>query len=193
MPILKQSPVTQSKKRPRIDRDMISAPLGDFRHTMHVGRGGDAFGDTSFLSNHGGPKPNGLPTATDALAQAELPQLPAGVPGSPTPSGSSCLDGGGIALPSPPGSLDGELCYGESLFSFELDLGPSILEEVLGVMDKGGRPHEDSRGARPVGGEGLSRSPNPRQGEEELEEEEEEAGSGHGYSFDDELDDEIGL
>lgn len=40
--------------------DMISPPLGDFRHTMHVGRGGDAFGDTSFLRNHGGEeaKPN---------------------------------------------------------------------------------------------------------------------------------------
>lgn len=34
--------------------DMISPPLGDFRHTMHVGRGGDVFGDTSFLSNFGG-------------------------------------------------------------------------------------------------------------------------------------------
>ncbi|KAJ7984744.1 hypothetical protein DPEC_G00357940 [Dallia pectoralis] len=34
--------------------DMISPPMGDFRHTMHVGRGGDVFGDTSFLSNHGG-------------------------------------------------------------------------------------------------------------------------------------------
>ncbi len=35
--------------------DMISPPIGwAFRHTMHVGRGGDVFGDTSFLSNHGG-------------------------------------------------------------------------------------------------------------------------------------------
>uniref|UniRef100_A0A8C6SW55 CRIB domain-containing protein n=1 Tax=Neogobius melanostomus TaxID=47308 RepID=A0A8C6SW55_9GOBI len=34
--------------------DMISPPMGDFRHTMHVGRGGDVFGDTSFLSNYGG-------------------------------------------------------------------------------------------------------------------------------------------
>ncbi|XP_056153245.1 cdc42 effector protein 1 [Lampris incognitus] len=34
--------------------EMISPPLGDFRHTMHVGRGGDVFGDTSFLSNYGG-------------------------------------------------------------------------------------------------------------------------------------------
>uniref|UniRef100_A0A674P5A5 CRIB domain-containing protein n=1 Tax=Takifugu rubripes TaxID=31033 RepID=A0A674P5A5_TAKRU len=54
MPILKQlvSNSNQSKRRSRADltAEMISAPLGDFRHTMHVGRGGDAFGDTSFLS-----------------------------------------------------------------------------------------------------------------------------------------------
>ncbi|XP_033944397.1 cdc42 effector protein 1b [Pseudochaenichthys georgianus] len=36
--------------------DMISPPMGDFRHTMHVGRGGEVFGDTSFLSNYGGPR-----------------------------------------------------------------------------------------------------------------------------------------
>ncbi|XP_074082975.1 cdc42 effector protein 1 [Macrotis lagotis] len=45
------------KRRPMkadLTADMISPPLGDFRHTMHVGRGGDVFGDTSFLSNHGG-------------------------------------------------------------------------------------------------------------------------------------------
>ncbi|CAL8381461.1 unnamed protein product [Gadus morhua 'NCC'] len=36
--------------------DMISPPMDDFRHTMHVGRGGDVFGDTSFLSNHGGSR-----------------------------------------------------------------------------------------------------------------------------------------
>ena len=47
---------SQSKRRFKSDLsvDMISPPLGDFRHTMHVGRGGDVFGDTSFLSNHGG-------------------------------------------------------------------------------------------------------------------------------------------
>lgn len=47
---------SHSKRRFKSDLtvDMISPPLGDFRHTMHVGRGGDVFGDTSFLSNHGG-------------------------------------------------------------------------------------------------------------------------------------------
>ncbi|CAB1313040.1 unnamed protein product, partial [Coregonus sp. 'balchen'] len=47
---------SQGKRRFKGDLtlDMISPPLGDFRHTMHVGHGGDMFGDTSFLSNHGG-------------------------------------------------------------------------------------------------------------------------------------------
>ncbi|XP_028310526.1 cdc42 effector protein 4a [Gouania willdenowi] len=61
MPILKQlvSSSSQSKRRSRMDltREMISAPLGDFRHTMHVGRSGDAFGDTSFLSTRSGEPP----------------------------------------------------------------------------------------------------------------------------------------
>uniref|UniRef100_A0A4W2GUC4 CDC42 effector protein 1 n=1 Tax=Bos indicus x Bos taurus TaxID=30522 RepID=A0A4W2GUC4_BOBOX len=46
--------VSSSQGKKRLTADMISPPLGDFRHTMHVGRGGDVFGDTSFLSNHGG-------------------------------------------------------------------------------------------------------------------------------------------
>ena len=47
---------SQGKRRfkSELSVDMISPPLPDFRHTMHVGRGGDVFGDTSFLSNHGG-------------------------------------------------------------------------------------------------------------------------------------------
>ncbi|KAM5273176.1 cdc42 effector protein 4 [Ctenodactylus gundi] len=58
MPILKQlvSSSVHSKRRSRADltAEMISAPLGDFRHTMHVGRAGDAFGDTSFLNSKAG-------------------------------------------------------------------------------------------------------------------------------------------
>ncbi|NWX98583.1 BORG4 protein, partial [Nothoprocta ornata] len=58
MPILKQlvSNSAHSKRRSRADltAEMISAPLGDFRHTMHVGRAGDAFGDTSFLTSKAG-------------------------------------------------------------------------------------------------------------------------------------------
>lgn len=69
MPILKQlvSNSHQSKRRSRADltAEMISAPLGDFRHTMHVGRGGDAFGDTSFLSTRSGEPPREQETKHD--------------------------------------------------------------------------------------------------------------------------------
>ncbi|XP_034499994.1 cdc42 effector protein 1 [Ailuropoda melanoleuca] len=57
MSLGKLSPVgwmSSSQGKRQLTADMISPPLGDFRHTMHVGRGGDVFGDTSFLSNHGG-------------------------------------------------------------------------------------------------------------------------------------------
>nr|XP_021537989.1 cdc42 effector protein 5 [Neomonachus schauinslandi] len=83
MPVLKQLGPAQPKKRPERGALSISAPLGDFRHTLHVGRGGDAFGDTSFLSRHGGGPP-------------------------PEPR-------------APPAG--------------HLDLGPSMLDAVLGVMD----------------------------------------------------------
>ncbi|XP_041644840.1 cdc42 effector protein 3 [Cheilinus undulatus] len=51
---------TNSKKgkkcrlRDMLSPDMISPPLGDFRHTIHIGRGGerDAFGDMSFLQGN---------------------------------------------------------------------------------------------------------------------------------------------
>ncbi|KAM3862805.1 cdc42 effector protein 3 [Diretmus argenteus] len=51
---------TNSKKgkkfrlRDILSPDMISPPLGDFRHTIHIGKGGerDAFGDMSFLQGN---------------------------------------------------------------------------------------------------------------------------------------------
>ncbi|XP_009074422.1 PREDICTED: cdc42 effector protein 2, partial [Acanthisitta chloris] len=41
----------KEKLRDILSSDMISPPLGDFRHTIHVGSGGesDTFGDISFL------------------------------------------------------------------------------------------------------------------------------------------------
>lgn len=71
---------SQGKRRFKSDLsvDMISPPLGDFRHTMHVGRGGDVFGDTSFLSNHGGPGANGEGSSNNGDAE----------PASSTPSKS---------------------------------------------------------------------------------------------------------
>ncbi|ELV10139.1 Leukocyte receptor cluster member 9 [Tupaia chinensis] len=55
MPVLKQLGPAQPKKRPERGALSISAPLGDFRHTLHVGRGGDAFGDTSDTLGDGSP------------------------------------------------------------------------------------------------------------------------------------------
>lgn len=107
MPVLKQLGPVQPKKRPERGVLSISAPLGDLRHTLHVGRGGDAFGDTSFLSRPGGAGPPPEPLAP-----------PSGASHSATP-----------ASPPPPPA--------DPLLSFHLDLGPSMLDAVLGVMDVG--------------------------------------------------------
>ncbi|KAL7878003.1 hypothetical protein SRHO_G00046460 [Serrasalmus rhombeus] len=54
-PIYLKSNNTKKGKKCRLrdilSPDMISPPLGDFRHTIHIGKGGecDAFGDMSFL------------------------------------------------------------------------------------------------------------------------------------------------
>ncbi|XP_021482104.1 cdc42 effector protein 5 [Meriones unguiculatus] len=113
MPVLKQLGHAQPKKR--LDRGAlsISAPLGDFRHTLHVGRGGDAFGDTSFLSRHGGGPP------------PEPRAPPVGVPHSVPPPAGPQPAAPGLLMPSP----------ADPLLSFHLDLGPSMLDAVLGVMD----------------------------------------------------------
>ncbi|KAI5619224.1 CDC42 effector protein (Rho GTPase binding) 4a isoform X1 [Silurus asotus] len=205
MPILKQlvSGSSQTKRRSRMDltTEMISAPLGDFRHTMHVGRGGDAFGDTSFLSSRSGepsqdvssnprsPKP-GLLSRTfrsskrsqsvTRVDQRDSTQLPSG--GSPTfvknamslpflNNEGGDTEGGRLlrSLASSPmkqqasngaaaHSLDlelhersfGELTdlrpspsyngggmkHAESVMSFHVDLGPSMLGDILEVMAK---------------------------------------------------------
>ncbi|XP_037128936.1 cdc42 effector protein 5 [Syngnathus acus] len=117
-------PLHKSTRASRLDPTMISAPLGDFRHTMHIGRGGDAFGDTSFLSTLG-------------------PSPPSSDPGSPGSSSVDCPASvhHNDVYQEPPGNLhdDDELQYSESVSSFtldlDLDLGPSMLGDVLGVMD----------------------------------------------------------
>ncbi|XP_077172080.1 cdc42 effector protein 5 [Paroedura picta] len=225
MPILKQSPVAHSKKRPRLDRAMISAPLGDFRHTMHIGRGGDAFGDTSFLSNHGGPKANGL--ASDVSGSPERLSLSGADSGpfellSPPGRGNGVLqrpatstpDGGYVGRhgletaeqppQAPPNGAGWDLHqkislespaleYGESLLSFQLDLGPSILDEVLGVMD---RDWDSIKGLEqvPVRTESTSPARHPlHHMVDDEDDEEDDEDLGQGYSFEDEQDEEIGL
>lgn len=235
MPILKQlvSSSSQTKRRSRMDltREMISAPLGDFRHTMHVGRSGDAFGDTSFLSTRSGeppqeatsfprsPRPGLLSrtfrsskrsqsvTRVDEHGEGAL--LVAG--GSPTyvknamslPFLNDESRGDGMvakSLSSTPykshGELDGrnadaaahfleleEQRFGEltelpesslqpvagmkradSVMSFHVDLGPSMLGDILGVMEK----EDDDLGYEEgKSSEGRASPPCSHHGEEE--------------------------
>ncbi|XP_026181682.1 cdc42 effector protein 4a [Mastacembelus armatus] len=207
MPILKQlvSGSSQTKRRSRMDltREMISAPLGDFRHTMHVGRSGDAFGDTSFLSTRSGepspettsfprsPRPGLLSrtfrsskrsqsvTRVDQQKENTL-AMPSGSPtyvknamslpflndedrgdsfvakslsSSPLKQQGE-VDGIGAAaathflemqersfgelteLPESSHHYGGGMKHAVSVMSFHVDLGPSMLGDILGVMEK---------------------------------------------------------
>ncbi|CAL1588758.1 unnamed protein product [Knipowitschia caucasica] len=187
---------SQVKRRFKSDLsvDMIGPPMGDFRHTMHVGRGGEVFGDTSFLSNYGGgvrepgspdsttsrtgfftrkfkhlrknsgPRPRGgsrdlsspPPDESPIIKNAiSLPHL------NMVDSSSSCLQRAAVTTSF--SSTDDALCtYGhqagfmtlprfsrlerpgpdgeslprsDSLTSFTLDLGPSLMTEVLSMID----------------------------------------------------------
>ncbi|XP_006865272.1 PREDICTED: cdc42 effector protein 1 [Chrysochloris asiatica] len=197
--------VSSSQGKRRLTSDMISPPLGDFRHTMHVGRGGDVFGDTSFLSNHGGNSGGTHRSPRSFLARklqqvrrvGVLPRRMASpTTPSPAPPAISPIIKNAISLPqlnqatydslvvsklsfdsSPACSTDGNSSYGldsgfctisrlprpeksrdrelessfssgtelrrsDSLLSFrlDLDLGPSLLSELLGVMSLSENP-----------------------------------------------------
>ncbi|XP_030888063.1 cdc42 effector protein 4 [Leptonychotes weddellii] len=247
MPILKQlvSSSVHSKRRSRVDltAEMISAPLGDFRHTMHVGRAGDAFGDTSFLNSKAGELDGesldeqasstsskrsllsrkfrgskrsqsvtrGDREQRDMLGSLRdsalfvknamsLPQLnekeaaekgsgklPKSLSSSPVKKASAGEGGqeeagegelgprrNGAAAPHSPDPLLDEQAFGdltelpvvpkaslglkhaESIMSFHIDLGPSMLGDVLSIMDKeewepeeeDGGYHDDGAAAR---------------------------------------------
>uniref|UniRef100_A0A8C6FP41 CDC42 effector protein 4 n=1 Tax=Moschus moschiferus TaxID=68415 RepID=A0A8C6FP41_MOSMO len=153
MPILKQlvSSSVHSKRRSRVDltAEMISAPLGDFRHTMHVGRAGDAFGDTSFLNSKAAEKgssklPKSLSSSpvkkasTEGSLEEAVPRRNgATAPHSPDPLLEEQAFGDLAELPMVPKASFG-LKHAESIMSFHIDLGPSMLGDVLSVMDKEG-------------------------------------------------------
>lgn len=216
MPILKQlvSNSNQSKRRSRADltAEMISAPLGDFRHTMHVGRGGDAFGDTSFLSTRSGEPPrephlkqdppgskpgllsrtfrsskrshsvnrgdkyeyvlapsggsanhvktaislpylnaedsdrgHQLPKSVSSSPMKRLPEAehrPANGPATATAAIATLdpeleeRDFGQLTDLPPPMPRGGGMKHAESMMSFHIDLGPSMLGDILSVMEK---------------------------------------------------------
>ncbi|XP_062456785.1 cdc42 effector protein 2 [Rhea pennata] len=165
----------KEKLRDILSSDMISPPLGDFRHTIHVGSGGerDAFGDISFLRGkfHLLPRSAGRPDSEpEDPAAAEPDRAPSGEPspaspllknavslpiigGPPKPPRLHLDDGaagsrsarrlGGPATGSPEEPF---LPHAGSLLSLHVDLGPSILDDVLEVMEK----HRDERRGGPV-------------------------------------------
>ncbi|XP_040032316.2 cdc42 effector protein 4 [Gasterosteus aculeatus] len=240
MPILKQlvNSSNQSKRRSRADltSEMISAPMGDFRHTMHVGRGGDAFGDTSFLSTRSGeaprepeprPKPKpaspgpkpGLLSRTfrsskrsqsvnrgDKYEYGAAPsggssafvknaislpylneedvnrghRLPKSVSSSPMKrlsetegkpangaAAMATLDAefderafGELAdLPPSAPLKGGGMKHAESMMSFHIDLGPSMLGDILSVMEKKGSEEDDLGYEEGKGSEGRGSPP----------------------------------
>lgn len=189
----------KEKLRDLLSSDMISPPLGDFRHTIHIGSGGggDTFGDISFLQGKlhllpgtaaaEGPEEDGaydLPfqfTRTATVYGRELPDglspllknaislpamggpqaltLPAAQappkpprlhlespPRSPQPSPPEAGSVDLWRIPeagSPPNGLTPEpgaeepfLCHASSLLSLHVDLGPSILDDVLQIMEQ---------------------------------------------------------
>ncbi|XP_039569938.1 cdc42 effector protein 2 [Passer montanus] len=177
----------KEKLRDILSSDMISPPLGDFRHTIHVGSGGEAdtFGDISFLQGKfhllprgdaGGGAETTAPfefsrTATmsggaaatpspllknaislPALGAAQALTLPAAQ--APPKPPRLHLDEAAASPPSPAlspscprlaanGEAEPFLSHAGSLLSLHVDLGPSILEDVLQVMDR----HQAERGA----------------------------------------------
>ncbi|KAE8611626.1 hypothetical protein XENTR_v10012534 [Xenopus tropicalis] len=50
LPVIKTLVSRSRRERLTLKPEMISPPMGDFRHIMHVGRKGEVFGDTSFLT-----------------------------------------------------------------------------------------------------------------------------------------------
>ncbi|NXC31128.1 BORG5 protein, partial [Campylorhamphus procurvoides] len=269
LPVLSWVSGSHGKRRLKseLTADMISPPLGDFRHTMHVGRGGDVFGDTSFLSNHGGadtPKANNFFTRTlRHVRRSPLKRRGSGgqVEASPAPPAISPIiknavslpqlnegmyDGGGgrgltskfsfksasnsfskthqayglesgfCTIPRVPRlekpqestfSGEDELDRSDSLLSFRLDLGPSLMSELLQVMSfsetNGNEVGEDGAHHLCVTRENQSPKATWNQGEEEeetklssLQESYTGAQGGHSNSFEyaneeEEEDDEV--
>ncbi|XP_075583955.1 cdc42 effector protein 1 [Pelecanus crispus] len=195
LPVLSWVSGSHSKRRLKseLTPDMISPPLGDFRHTMHVGRGGDVFGDTSFLSNHGGaetakannffartlrhvrrtplrsrgggsqagasPAPPAIsPIIKNAVSLPQLNEATYDSGGRGLTSKFSFksasnsfskthqaygLESGFCTIPrvprlekaqETPFSGEAELKRSDSLLSFRLDLGPSLMSELLQVI-----------------------------------------------------------
>ncbi|RVE57101.1 hypothetical protein OJAV_G00212840 [Oryzias javanicus] len=175
-----------SKHRETLTVNMISLPLGDFRHISHIGNNAltDSFGDLSFLKKGNGLLRHSSKSEQNLFLACVPPPKPPrlnlnlnGTEGKQSPEWSldhrkkKCnsmplLDGDegdevfkdedcqrrnnnglneahAFGLSDTSSCTDGEFTesYGDAkdednCFSFSLDLGPSILDDVLQVMEK---------------------------------------------------------
>ncbi|KAJ6663846.1 hypothetical protein lerEdw1_009925 [Lerista edwardsae] len=179
-----------------LSSDMISPPLGDFRHSAHIGLDGegDMFGELSFLQGRhdllpclghhrgGSPVAGGgrallksavsLPAFSGTQGPEQAPPKPPRLhleeaPGGPRSMSVSCAEGlpfsarahyeplpasASFSAPPPEGCFrraDSRECAyscgsppprSESLLRLDLDLGPSILDDVLRIMEEHQRP-----------------------------------------------------
>ncbi|KAL2098655.1 hypothetical protein ACEWY4_005135 [Coilia grayii] len=183
-------PRRQSKRRDSLSVNMISLPLGDFRHLSHIGSDGqgDRFGDLSFLKRGHSlllqssqseqnlflacspppPKPPRLNLEDEAEGEGEespdwmaqrqnssqrrkkccsLPLLDSEegdmiedeltgserASASPSPGHGRLSSGRDCTLTTMEISQPDDIDFA---FAFDLDLGPSILDDVLQVMNK---------------------------------------------------------
>uniref|UniRef100_A0A8C3SFK3 CRIB domain-containing protein n=1 Tax=Chelydra serpentina TaxID=8475 RepID=A0A8C3SFK3_CHESE len=141
-----------------LSSDMISPPLGDFRHSAHIGPAGegDMFGELAFLQGQYDLLPRLGRRLASQSAQA-VGQAPGRGPSLLKSAVSLPLFGGAPSpeqappkpprlhleeLPSsqramsPPRSPGAPVPRSESLLGFDLDLGPSILDDVLRIMEE---------------------------------------------------------
>ncbi|XP_014898035.1 cdc42 effector protein 3 [Poecilia latipinna] len=176
-----------SKRREVLSVEMISLPLGDFRHVSHIGSDGqdDSFGDLSFLKMSHSLLRQSSKSEQNLFLSCKPPPKPPrlnldGTEGMQSPewsvdqkrkkcnslplldseeedkceneevdetrndfaSNQTCRPGCGSVGSDRDQEFTGscehidEFKDEDSGFSFTLDLGPSILEDVLGVMDK---------------------------------------------------------
>ncbi|NXL40849.1 BORG1 protein, partial [Glaucidium brasilianum] len=93
----------KAKLRDLLSSDMISPPLGDFRHTIHIGTGGrsDMFGDVSFLQGkfHLLPSSEGHGPAAPTPFHFSRTATISGCGPPPPPDTSSPLLKNAISLP----------------------------------------------------------------------------------------------
>ncbi|KAG8438011.1 hypothetical protein GDO86_008627 [Hymenochirus boettgeri] len=185
-PIYLKRSTRKGKLRDILSPDMISPPLGDFRHTIHIGSGeGDMFGDISFLQGKFHLLPQSLPGSSASSPNATPPTSPSDLLNPPPthPDLLSPLLKNAISLPtigesqalsclqSPPPKpprlhLDDKkntlmeergvtlpqdgpthfgftaeereeriLAHAGSILSLHVDLGPSIMDDVLKIME----------------------------------------------------------